>query len=112
MPHIVLIIDDDIAESQRLQGLLQSFGMQSLTAATGDDALLLLQDPATPALDAILLDLVLPGLDGFGLLASRPHGASSHPSSSMPVTAIWTRLVQQSVQEPAISSCVRPVLSG
>ena len=73
MPHIVLIIDDDIAESQRLQGLLQSFGMQSLTAATGDDALLLLQDPATPALDAILLDLVLPGLDGFGLLASRPQ---------------------------------------
>ena len=79
MPQIVLIIEDDTVESLRLQGLLQSFGMQSLTAATGDDALLLLQDPATPALDAIILDLVLPGLDGFGLLASRPQWCQQPP---------------------------------
>ena len=71
MPHCVLIIDDDLIESQRLQRLLLSFGQQSLTATSGDEALALLQDPATPALDAIILDLVLPGLDGFGLLAGR-----------------------------------------
>ena len=79
MPQIVLIIEDDTAESQRLQGLLQSFGMQSLTAATGDEALLLLQNPQTPVFDAILLDLVLPGLDGFGLLASRSQWSQQPP---------------------------------
>ena len=79
MSQIVLIIEDDTAESLRLQGLLQSFGMQSLTAATGDDALLLLQDPTTPALDAIILDLVLPGLDGFGLLSRRAQWCQHPP---------------------------------
>ena len=79
MPQTLLIIEDNQAETLRLQGLLQSFGMESLIAANGDDALALLQDPATPELAAVILDLVIPGLDGFGLLASRAQWGQHPP---------------------------------
>jgi DNA-binding NtrC family response regulator len=74
-----LIVEDNHAESLRLQGLLRSLGLDSLIAATGDEALALLQDPATPSLAVMILDLVLPGLDGLGLLASRAQWRQHPP---------------------------------
>ena len=79
MPQTVLIVEDNEAESHRLQGLLRSFGLESLIAANGDEALALLQDATTPMLAVMILDLVVPGLDGMGLLASRPQWRQHPP---------------------------------
>ena len=79
MPQTILIVEDNHAESLRLQGLLRSFGMESQIAANGDEALAQLQDPASPPFAVVLLDLVVPGLDGFGLLASRRQWRQQPP---------------------------------
>ncbi len=62
-PHrSVLIIDDDLAITAHLTQLLVRENLRITTAATGPDGIHLAQE-STP--DLILLDVELPGLDGF-----------------------------------------------
>jgi DNA-binding response OmpR family regulator len=65
MAKKILIVEDDTF----LQGLaatkLGKEGYEVLTASNGDDAIRKL---GTETLDFVLLDLVLPGVDGFGIL--------------------------------------------
>ncbi|MBD5549408.1 MAG: response regulator transcription factor [Lachnospiraceae bacterium] len=63
----ILIIDDDINIGNMLEELLTKEGYQITRAYSGTEALLILSSQ-TP--DLILLDLMLPGLDGKELL---PH---------------------------------------
>jgi CheY-like chemotaxis protein len=48
-----------------VQGILSHYGIESVGAATGEDALSILEQE-TPTL--IIMDLALPGIDGWGLL--------------------------------------------
>jgi DNA-binding response OmpR family regulator len=61
----ILIIEDD----NFLQGLevakLEKEGYKILTASTGEEALKKIDEPA---IDIVLLDLVLPDFDGFDIL--------------------------------------------
>ncbi len=65
MAKKILIVEDDTF----LQGLaatkLTKEGYQVTTASNGDDAISKL---GTESFDFVLLDLVLPGVDGFGIL--------------------------------------------
>ncbi len=61
----VLVVDDDALTVQALTVLLQKAGHTALPAVTGPQALAWLESIRP---DAILLDLSMPGLDGFGLL--------------------------------------------
>lgn len=63
MPTI-LIIDDDRSLNELLKAYLGQFGMEVLTAVRPDEGLTLLRTKA-PAL--IILDIMLPGRDGFSL---------------------------------------------
>jgi len=58
----ILIVDDDGATLSMLRDFVEAEGYLSETAANGEEALLLL-DAVPP--DIILLDAVMPGLDGF-----------------------------------------------
>jgi PAS domain S-box-containing protein len=62
----VLVVDDDSDLRQRLRGMLEKEGLQVEEAADGRAALTRL-DEQWPAL--ILLDLLMPGMDGFAFLA-------------------------------------------
>ena len=85
MRQTVLLVDDD-------QLLLQMYGQQLandefevVTAPSGEACLRLLEE-RTPA--AIVLDLVMPGLDGFGVL----ERLSRHPDwRHIPVLVFSTR---------------------
>jgi len=63
----VLVVDDDPQVREGLVGVLQSLGMEVEAAASGQEALELLarQRPV----DLVLLDLLMPGLSGFEVLA-------------------------------------------
>ena len=66
-PNQVLVIDDDEAAREILVELLGSVGFHAFAAADGRAGLELLAGAAQPP-QAVLLDLRMPGLDGFEVL--------------------------------------------
>ena len=69
MPDTVLIVDDDPVQRRLIESMVQRFGYQPLTAEGGDAAVALLLGPAPARIDCVVLDLVMPDLDGLGVLA-------------------------------------------
>ncbi len=65
-PHEVLVVEDDEPTRTGIVEIIRRSGWTPLEAGDGMKALELLKDHA-PSL--VLLDLMLPGLDGFGLVA-------------------------------------------
>jgi signal transduction histidine kinase len=59
----VLVVDDHEANRIVARGMLELLGLRSLQACDGDEALALLADG--PPVDAVLLDVHMPGLDGY-----------------------------------------------
>jgi DNA-binding NtrC family response regulator len=75
----ILIVDDDPVQCRLLEGMLQKFGYEPVTADSGDAALALLSGSEGPRIDCVILDLVMPNLDGLGVLARLRQGAFSVP---------------------------------
>jgi len=69
MPETVLIVDDDPVQRRLLESMVQRFGYQAVTAEGGDAAVALLTGPNAARVDCVVLDLVMPDLDGLGVLA-------------------------------------------
>ena len=67
MSATVLIVDDDPVQRRLLEAMVQRFGYQALVAEGGDVALALLN--GAQRIDCVVLDLVMPDLDGLGVLA-------------------------------------------
>ena len=67
MSVTVLIVDDDPVQRRLLEAMVQRFGYQAVTAEGGDAALRLLG--GSQPIDCVVLDLVMPDLDGLGVLA-------------------------------------------
>jgi CheY-like chemotaxis protein len=65
MAKRVLIIDDSKISRGMLQSSLEEAGIQATAVGDGKEALVRLDKEI---FDLIVLDLILPGLDGFGLL--------------------------------------------
>ena len=75
----ILIVDDDPVQCRLLEGMLHKFGYETLTRDTGDAALSLLTGPDGAAIDCVILDLVMPNLDGLGVLAKMRQAAINVP---------------------------------
>src|SRR3954452_2906158 len=65
----ILIADDDAVQRRLVENMVQRCGYEALVVDSGDAAIALLTVPDAAAIDAIVLDLVMPGLDGMGVLA-------------------------------------------
>ena len=65
----ILIVDDDPVQCRLLEGMLQKFGYETATRDNGDAALSLLGSAEGARIDCVILDLVMPSLDGLGVLA-------------------------------------------
>jgi CheY-like chemotaxis protein len=72
----ILIVDDEIQNRKLLVALLWPEGYLTLTAASGEEALVSI---AQRAPDLILLDIMMPGMDGYEVastLKANPATAS------------------------------------
>ncbi|MFP3801486.1 sigma-54-dependent transcriptional regulator [Paraburkholderia sp. SIMBA_027] len=69
----ILIIDDDDAFREGLAETVQDLGHDALEARSGEEALALLRERATP--DCIFLDFRLPGADGLAVLQTLREAA-------------------------------------
>jgi DNA-binding response OmpR family regulator len=62
MSELILIVEDEITTSQLVKMVLKRQGYRVVTATNGPEALRVADDLMP---DLILLDIVLPGMDGF-----------------------------------------------
>jgi DNA-binding NtrC family response regulator len=69
MAASILIADDDPVARRLVENMVQKCGYETLVVDSGDAAFALLTAPDAPVIDALVLDLVMPGLDGMGVLA-------------------------------------------
>src|ERR1700759_3415856 len=69
MAASILIADDDAVQRRLVENMVQKCGYEAVVVENGDAVVDLLTGPDAPAIDAVVLDLVMPGLDGMGVLA-------------------------------------------
>jgi DNA-binding NtrC family response regulator len=69
MSGTLLIVDDDPVQRRLLEGMAHRFGFAADLAETGSAALDMLTGGAAGRYDLVVLDLMMPGVDGFGVLA-------------------------------------------
>src|SRR5258705_11107802 len=69
MAASVLIVDDDAVARRLVENMVQKCGYETRVVESGDVAIAVLTAPEAPAIDAAVLDLAMPGLDGMGVLA-------------------------------------------
>jgi DNA-binding NtrC family response regulator len=75
----ILIVDDDPVQCRLLEGMLQKFGFETATRDNGDAALALLATAEGGRIDCVILDLVMPNLDGLGVLERLRQAAIGVP---------------------------------
>jgi adenylate cyclase len=65
---VILVVDDDQSNRELLARRLAREGYAVRTAADGEAALELLGQPASPPIELVLLDVMMPGIDGYEVL--------------------------------------------
>src|SRR5207253_277813 len=69
MSETILIVDDDPVQRRLLDNMVRKFGYEPIIADGGDAAMAVLTGEDGARIDAVVLDLVMPNLDGLGVLA-------------------------------------------
>lgn len=69
MAERILIADDDPVQRRLVENMVQRCGYEAIVVESGDAAYARLVAEDQPAIDAVVLDLVMPGLDGMGVLS-------------------------------------------
>src|SRR6201998_4160777 len=75
----ILIADDDPVQRRLVENMVQKCGYEAIVVDHGDAVMERLTGPDAATIDAILLDLVMPGLDGMGVLARMREAGLSIP---------------------------------
>jgi CheY-like chemotaxis protein len=98
----VLLIEDDLDARDMLGRFLSQAGYGTLTAANGWEGLLALEQPV----DLILLDLMLPGLDGFAFLRIMRRQPATRNIPVVAVTAMNVTDVTQQLNQLGVTDVV------
>ncbi len=68
MSKRVLIVDDDPAQRRILEETIKRSGFETKTCGSGEQALQILESPDHGGIALVLLDLIMPGIDGMTVL--------------------------------------------
>jgi DNA-binding NtrC family response regulator len=79
MAATILIADDDAVQRRLVENMVQKCGYETVVVESGDAAIAILTAADGPTIDAMVLDLVMPGLDGMGVLAKIRDAGLSLP---------------------------------
>lgn len=107
MAQTILIVDDDPAQRRLLESVVGAQGYKTLTASDGRQALDMLRSGKGPAIDLMLLDLVMPGVNGMSVLSElRPE------NTALPILVLTANgsvsTVVQAMQAGANDFIVKP----
>jgi len=106
----VLIVDDNQTNRQILEELLHNWGMRSCASNNAQEALEKLQDSAHDPIDAVLLDMHMPGMNGVTLA----HVIKSDPALAKTrvilLTSMGKLMDDDQLAEMGVDAClVKPV---
>ncbi|MFN3688977.1 sigma-54-dependent transcriptional regulator [Salinarimonas sp.] len=108
MTTTVLIVDDDPVQRRLLEAMVRRFGHEARVVESGQEALALMRGPDGEEVDVLVLDLVMPELDGLGLLeALRGSGIDTPVIVQTAHGSIET--VVQAMRAGAVDFVVKPV---
>src|SRR5688572_10436934 len=79
MAERVLIVDDDPVQRRLIENMVSRFGYEAATADGGQAAMAALTGPEGGRFDCVVLDLVMPDLDGMGVLARMREASLAVP---------------------------------
>jgi DNA-binding NtrC family response regulator len=79
MAELILIVDDDPVQRRLLENMVIRFGYEAMMVEGGDAAIALLTGPEGARVNCIVLDLVMPDLDGLGVLAKMREAGLTTP---------------------------------
>jgi CheY-like chemotaxis protein len=100
----ILLVDDDSAERLHVTARLEAAGYTVTPAASGSEGLARLRDGR---FDAVVLDLVMPGLSGLEVLrAARTDEALGHLPFVV-LSALYITRSERAVLGPSVASVVR-----
>ncbi len=81
----VLIVDDSPTETFTLKSMLEAKGFEVLTAENGADGVALAREELP---DAVLMDIVMPGLNGF---QAKRQLSKDEKTAHIPVVIVTTK---------------------
>ena len=81
----LMVVDDEESVRARVRAILEPEGWTVTEASGGTQALTILLQPPMP--DVVLVDLMIPGLDGFGVLSELRE---SRGISKLPIVILST----------------------
>jgi CheY-like chemotaxis protein len=84
-PALVLVVDDEVRNVKLLQALLHADGHATITASNGKEALV---SAVANKPDLILLDIMMPDMDGFETVARLKADPRTQPVPVIMVTAL------------------------
>jgi DNA-binding NtrC family response regulator len=79
MSKRVLIVDDDPAQRRILEETIKRFGFETKSCGSGEQALQILEGQDRDQIALVLLDLVMPGIDGMAVLDRVGHTSGTPP---------------------------------
>ena len=68
MKRKIMIVEDDPVHRSHLERLVDRMGHEPVLVASGEDALSMIMHKRDPSIAALLLDLVMPDLDGMAVI--------------------------------------------
>lgn len=82
----ILVVDDQPENVQLMAGVLTTEGYATLAAHSGPEALEILKNQKP---DAVLLDMLMPGMDGFEVMRKIRENPHTAQIPIMVITAMW-----------------------
>jgi DNA-binding NtrC family response regulator len=108
MSGTILVVDDDPVQRRLLEAMVRRFGYEPLVADSGEAALATLRAPEGERVDVVVLDLVMPNLDGLGVLAKLREAQIETPVIVQTAHGSIETVVQ-AMRAGAIDFVVKPV---
>ncbi|QSX79105.1 HAMP domain-containing protein [Agrilutibacter solisilvae] len=85
----VLVVDDDVRNIFALSSVLERHGMDVVTAGTGQEAIE--KVASDPAIDLVLMDIMMPGMDGYDTMRAIREQPDSR---SLPIVALTAKAMK------------------
>uniref|UniRef100_UPI003782F724 response regulator n=1 Tax=Aquabacterium sp. TaxID=1872578 RepID=UPI003782F724 len=111
----VLVVDDNACAREQMAAMARSLSLEAMTAADGEAALATITaaDAADRAVDLVLLDWKMPGLDGVEVARRLGHLRLRHPPPTVLMVTAFSRdearRQAQTTEAPVATLLAKPV---